>query len=80
MPRPTPVGQVKKKTRKNITYVFDEPEEAKKVDPESPTPKSFEDKKESFSDIKKEKGELRAMVVKAASAQSRKLVEDMQQA
>ena len=73
------MGQVKKKTRKNTTYVFDDLEDAKKVDPKIPTPKGFEDKKESFSDIKKEKGELRAMVVKAASAQSRKLVEDMQQ-
>ena len=49
----------------------------KKANLESPPPKGFEDQKESFSDIKKEKVELREMVIKAASAQSRKLVEDI---
>ena len=73
------MGQVKEKTRKNVTYVFGEPEEKKKVNPQSSSSSVIDHKKESFSDIRKEKGELRAMVIKAASAQSRKLVEDMKQ-
>ena len=86
--RPTPECQVKVKSRKNITYVFENNDHDKDSENQEDDEHNEDQEQDNgqnndnllgFPEMQKEKEQLRDQVILAASRKSRKVVEDMKE-